>query len=273
MWDQGKVSCLMATYGRYTKVCEALTCFLKQTYDNRELIILNTHPDPLRSKHPKVQILNERRYRSLGQCRERLLDFASGEFCRTWDDDDLYLPWAIEEGVKQLAERPEVAAWKPARSWFMTPATIELAGNAMEASITCRTKVARRWGYRHGQGDEHAQLLHGISAAGGLAQTETKHWASYVYRWGFGLHHASGSLGSGKSLEARIGDWKTANQDSGIDEGGVLKEVCIDKYWQRISHYLYAFPDYDAWCYTIGIPFVSSSDPPEEGARPWEVRA
>ena len=38
------VSCLMATHGRHSRVCESLSCFLSQTYENRELVILNEHP-------------------------------------------------------------------------------------------------------------------------------------------------------------------------------------------------------------------------------------
>ena len=57
-------------------------------------IILNNHPEPLKCDLPQVQIYNEPGYETLGDCRNRLLELASGEFVRTWDDDDLYMPWS-----------------------------------------------------------------------------------------------------------------------------------------------------------------------------------
>src|SRR5687768_14508500 len=119
----------MATHGRYEKVCETLACFLDQDYPHRELVILNNHPVPLEYDHPLVRIYNEPKYPSLGHCRDRLLELARGEFVRTWDDDDLYLPWTLSQGVGHIPV--DAAAWKPARSWWVngdSPAA--LAGNA-----------------------------------------------------------------------------------------------------------------------------------------------
>lgn len=202
----------MATYGRYSRVCEALACFLAQSYPNRELIILNNHPEPLFCPYGRVTIYNEPKYPTLGHCRQRLLELARGELCRTWDDDDLYLPWAIMQGYSYLtAMHPEADAWKPKRSWFIDtrdPVKWKLVENAMEASITFRTEAVRKVGYRLSGGDEHVPLLEGLK----IASDEVGSFASYGYRWGWGEWHISGSLGS-DTIESRTRTWKEHNLD------------------------------------------------------------
>lgn len=214
----GKVSCLMATYGRYTNVCRALACFLSQDYDDAELVILNNHPATLSFDHPKVRIVNEPGHATLGHCRQRLLDFADGEFCRTWDDD-FYLPWAISQGVEGTARWYDraawhyPAAWKPSRSWATNGIdSIKLEHNAFEAAVTWRTAFVKKHGYRLGMGDEHRPLL---DAIGTVPQNDMGIWASYLYCWGLGDYHASGSLGNGQSVEQRTAAWMAHNNDTG----------------------------------------------------------
>lgn len=209
----------MATYGRYTRVCESLACFLLQDWSERHLWILNNHPVPLYFEHPLVTVLNEgERHQTLGHCRNRLLSFADGEFLRTHDDDDLWMPWAFSQGVERIGE---AHAWKPTRSWFYdgqgnTGTTRRgsgrLVANAMEASVTWRTSFVRGVGYRNGEGDEHLPLLDGLGPKG-LAQDEMGEWTGYCYRWGCGEWHASGSLGNGRSDDERAADWKRHNDD------------------------------------------------------------
>lgn len=233
--DKPLVSCLMATHGRYARVCEALACFLSQDYPNRELVILNNHPVPLEFAHPLVTILNEGGiHPTLGHCRNRLLAFASGEFVRTWDDDDLYLPYAISQGVERIGDAP---AWKPARSWFINGLHCYLMANAMEASIIWRNSWVRKIGYYNGEGDEH-RLLNGALGNAGPASEELGSWSSYAYRWGQGEWHCSGSLGDGRTDEERAADWQRHNHDvrPGVplvpDFGGV------HEWWRRMMRFV-----------------------------------
>lgn len=224
------ISCLMATHGRYSKVCETLTCFLQQTYPNRELVILNNHPVPLRFVHPLVRILNEPGHPSLGHCRTRLLTLAEGEFIRTWDDDDLYLPWTLMQCYENIGD---AAAWKPARSWFLNGNDLpRLCGNAMEASILFRTEAVRKHGYGAGCcGDEHLTLLHGVARHdGGIQQKEMGIWSSYGYRWGQGMHHASGAMHV--PADQRTAAWMRKNQDISHEP---LVPADMTRWWGKIS--------------------------------------
>lgn len=235
----GKVSCLMATHGRWSKVCEALACFLSQDYPFKELVILNNHPQPLRFDHPEVRILNEPRYPNLGACRNRLIDFVNGEFVRTWDDDDLYLPWAISQGVAHIGSAP---AFKPRRSWLWEgrEGGFRLCENVMEASWTVRADVVRKHRYQEGGGDEHNSLGRGIELEGGIRLRDFGPFSSYVYRWGHGMHHISGTLGRADGLEARTAEWVSANQDTG--NGRPLEPADLSAYWQRLSYFCESWP-------------------------------
>lgn len=232
---QMKVSCLTATYGRYRVLCEAVTCFIQQDYQDKELVILNNHPVPLVCDLPQVTVFNEPVYPSLGDCRNRLLELATGEFVRTWDDDDLYMPWSISQGVENIGKAP---AWKPKHSWGWQVAEdrIYLNGNKYEASWTTRTDVARRFGYiKLSGGNEHNSLENGLKELGGIVKGEVK--PSYCYRWGSGLVRISGSLNkndlSVETLRKRTERWKTHNDDTG--QGKPIEPVDLSHYWKRFE--------------------------------------
>ncbi|HUS88004.1 MAG TPA: glycosyltransferase [Desulfosporosinus sp.] len=234
------VSCLTATYGRYTVLTEAISCFLAQDYPNKELIILNNHPAKLICDLPEVIIYNEPGYPTLGDCRNRLLDLAEGEFVRTWDDDDLYLPWAISQGILMIPDN--APAWKPLRSWGwqVKEDRIYLGGNKYEASWTTRIEIAKKYGYiSNSGGNEHNKLEEGIRKEGGIPRMDVgASGASYVYRWGSGLCRISGSLDKTKNnIAERTERWKKQNDDHG--DGKPIKPVSLIKYWERIERARY----------------------------------
>jgi len=207
------VSCLTCTYGRYTWLKEAIQCFLLQDYDERELIILNNHPVAINLDLPRVRVINEPGHPTLGDCRNRLLQEAKGDFVRTWDDDDLYLPWAISQGVENMGS---YAAFKPRYSWFSRRNSVYTKNeNVYEASWTARTDAVRRYGYK-GQsgGDEHTPLSIGLEREGFLVKDVRP---SYVYRWDTPLWRISGSLGS-DTVENRTAIWMKQNDDHGSGE-------------------------------------------------------
>jgi len=109
----------MGTYGRHALACEALACFLRQTaMSNASLLIYNQHPVPLRFDHPKVRVINEALPSgSLRHIRKRMHDLAdpAADLIHWWDDDDLYLPWHLEDCLKHIGAN---VAWKPASCWM-----------------------------------------------------------------------------------------------------------------------------------------------------------
>jgi len=229
------VSCLTATYGRYKFLTEAVSCFLAQDYPEKELIILNNHPVPIVCEYSNVLVLNEPYYETLGDCRNRLIGAARGEFIRTWDDDDLYLPFAISQGVENIGDAP---AWKPLYGWGwnVEKDKMYLSGNKYEASWTVRRDVALKFQYLEcSGGNEHNSLERGLKSLGGIVKGDVE--PSYVYRLGSGLIRISGSLNkndlSRETTLARTDRWKRKNTDHG--NCAPIERVSLKHYWQRIE--------------------------------------
>lgn len=99
---QPLVSCLMVTRGRLFPGRFAVDCFLRQTYPNRELVIVCDGPGTEIEAHckglddPRIRVVYaEMPQASLGALRNLSLRAAQGEWVCQWDDDDLYHPERI----------------------------------------------------------------------------------------------------------------------------------------------------------------------------------
>ena len=104
------VSCLCLTYRRPQRdqylLEEAIESFLRQTYPNKELIVLNDCPGQVLSCDvPGVRIYNApNRCNSAGEKRNLAVALARGDLLVPWDDDDISLPWRLELSVARLGE-------------------------------------------------------------------------------------------------------------------------------------------------------------------------
>jgi len=98
------VSVCLITYDRPELLEEAIECFLKQTYQNKELIIVNDRPEQkLVFNHPRVKIHNlQERFTCCGDKRKFSASLAQGEYIQFWDDDDIHLPWHIDDCITRL---------------------------------------------------------------------------------------------------------------------------------------------------------------------------
>jgi glycosyltransferase involved in cell wall biosynthesis len=101
--DIPRVSCLMVTGDRKFLSRRAIQCFINQTYQNKELVIVDDGEEDytdLLSRIPK----DEYKYIKIKKCpntvlgslRNLTLDAASGDYLVQWDDDDWYHPDRIK---------------------------------------------------------------------------------------------------------------------------------------------------------------------------------
>ena len=103
--DKPWVTCFMMYYGRYDVAQEAVESFLAQTYPNKKLMIVNTHPDPVYFKEDlsdyniEVHTLPDM---ELGKKYEWAIKHIDTQWCIAWDSDDIYLPWHIENIVANI---------------------------------------------------------------------------------------------------------------------------------------------------------------------------
>ncbi|MCG8372073.1 MAG: glycosyltransferase family 2 protein [Balneolales bacterium] len=93
----------MVTANRRNLARRAVHCFLSQTYENKELVIIDDGEEdyaPILSEIPSHQInyikLEKEPDFVLGKLRNKSLDMASGDYLVQWDDDDWYSDDRIE---------------------------------------------------------------------------------------------------------------------------------------------------------------------------------
>lgn len=144
-----KVSCVMPTYRRFNCVERSIACFLSQeTLIDTELIICNTDIDyPLVldntfNEHDKARIKiynsnidlkTKEVYKNTGSIRRDGVSLSTGDYYITWDDDDIFLPWNIQQCYDGLI-RTGKRAWKPKKSimWWRDEPSLEF--NVLEAT-------------------------------------------------------------------------------------------------------------------------------------------
>lgn len=225
----------MGTYGRYSLACEALACFLQQTaLDEAVLIVYNQHPIPLSFDHPRVTVVNETPpHQGLRHIRKRMIDMVDPaiEFIHWWDDDDLYLPWHLEDCFENIGDAP---AWRSAASWMSERNTkFSKWGSRYEASWMLRADALRQAPMdTHPEYTDHP-FFKQMHEAGLVGVTDLGDLMSYIYRWDTGTQHMSGYGGklSEEQQAATIESWRTRSDDVRAD--GVMIAPDLWPRWQQ----------------------------------------
>lgn len=166
-----KVSCYLTTYRRFNCLERSIAMFLAQDYKGEtELIIYNTdvdypvsldetfnrYKDKIKIINNNIDFVTKKPYNNIGAIRRDAFSFTDGEYVICWDDDDIFLPWNIRQGINKLRGKCEFLAWKPKVSLFnLRNKGIEFAENIMEASFITYRKVIEEYGYRLETGSEH----------------------------------------------------------------------------------------------------------------------
>jgi glycosyltransferase involved in cell wall biosynthesis len=107
--DGARASCLMVTANRAGLARRAVDCFLRQTWGNRELVVVDDGErdyTPLFADIPADRLIYDRVTRTpgstLGRLRNRTLDLARGSIVAQWDDDDWYHPDRLARQIAVL---------------------------------------------------------------------------------------------------------------------------------------------------------------------------
>ncbi len=229
-----KIDCLMGTYGRHALASDSLACFLQQSVlSHATLLIYNQHPAPLTFDHPRVRVVNEAPPTgSLRFIRRRMLDLAesSADLIHFWDDDDLYLPWHLEDCLQHIGEN---LAWKPDSCWFCERNVVfSRQLNRFEGSWIFRADYVQGAPLdTHPTYTDHPIFLQ-TEEARLLATTELGAATSYIYRWANGGEHLSGFGGQFSEAVQRcnIEMWRRRSND--VRRDGLLRPADLTKRWQ-----------------------------------------
>lgn len=223
---------IMLTCGRTKCIGESIASFMQQTYQNKRLIIVDTHPQDMVFDRPlpdNIQIIKvpSGQFQSLSDKTRFALQQvpAEAELMAMWEDDDLWLPFHLEMLVKEYRVIKAMNPPAPIRighqkNWFIQggndniPVTIEV----MENVAWCRFlfEVNREfWDKAIGNPfDVKFMELNWHS----VWLRSPKFPPSYGYRWNSSSLHMSGLYGSMPHEQLfRVCEDKHSSQDvSGI---------------------------------------------------------
>lgn len=106
-----KIAAVCCTYQRPEQLGHLVQCFLQQDYppEKRELVILDDAGQYDNQQGDGWRLISvPHRYPTLGQKRNAAAALVSEDFeaLAVWDDDDLYLPWALRACVAALRLAP-----------------------------------------------------------------------------------------------------------------------------------------------------------------------
>jgi hypothetical protein len=244
-----KVSFVCTSYRRYFCVRRILSQFYAQSYPNKELIIFNTdkeNPYELAFQDPAVIIINNgidyltgNPYENRGQICRDAVTHATGDYFMLADDDDIYLPWHLEQAVDGI-EANGKDAWKPEMSFFATPERLELVMNTMEASVIVKMDRIREIGFRVDKtGFEGLSWYTKLRDEGNLDEHNKDYLPSYCFNWGdpseVAGHKQSGDIDNPDNFE----NHKKASGDVPTE---ALKPITLkelqdeyDKYYKYIN--------------------------------------
>lgn len=100
-----KITAICVTFNRPELLAQMIRCFELQTYENRELIILDDAGQYKNTEGDRWRLTSvDRRFPTLGAKRNAAMSLASPDTTAlaVWDDDDTYLPWALAASVAAL---------------------------------------------------------------------------------------------------------------------------------------------------------------------------
>jgi hypothetical protein len=118
------VSCILPTANRRHLLPRAIQCFLRQTYPNRELVVVDDGTDPVRDLIPcdsRVRYVRLEGPRTLGHKRNLACGFARGEVLAHWDDDDWSAGWRLAYQMEALSSNGWASLCGIARVLFYDP--------------------------------------------------------------------------------------------------------------------------------------------------------
>jgi hypothetical protein len=180
-----------------------------QTHQNKELIIFNTdtkYPYSLGFEDPSIHIINNeidyetnQLYTNRGQICRDAVTHANGDYFMLADDDDIYLPWHLQQAYDGIQENGK-DAWKPKQSFFAMPDRVELCMNTLEASVIIKMNRIREIGFRTDiTGYEGLSWYTKLRDEGNLDEYNPNFIPSYCFNWSdppeLAGHKQSGKIG------------------------------------------------------------------------------
>jgi glycosyltransferase involved in cell wall biosynthesis len=211
--DLKKVSCVMVTTGRQDLIKKSIACYARQTYKNKELVIVCQGTDEHNQLiegvinalgRDDIQFVPAPPDITLGHMRNISLELTRGDIVCQWDDDDLYHPNRILSQYKALTSSTEYVGsfYSGFLKFFNIPEARQmywvdwsreipdshkyLCGSAMfykEMFYEFRNMIYPEYGSQC-KTEEDLNVLEKLMLKGEIADVPDKHHYIYVYHGG-----------------------------------------------------------------------------------------
>lgn len=199
-----RVCAITATKGRDKCLERCVKMFLDQTYTNSVQLIYNNscNAQRLNTNLPEDRFIlinncfdlqTGEKYTSLGAIYRDILTYIPEDIDVVcfFDDDDLYLPNHIEEGVKGL-EKGGKAGYKPKNSYFKNGNIVSLMNNVFEPSIFLKKEALLRHGFHETTSDQHMKWVNGLLSEDQIYM-DVQGKPTFVYTWNNNVFKTSGN--------------------------------------------------------------------------------
>jgi len=227
--DKPWVTCVLLYYGRKVLAEEAIESFIYQTYPNKKLLIVNTHPDPVffDREYDNIEVVNvpDSMFDCLNCKYEYAFRLIKTQWFAPWEDDDIFMPWHLEQLMESIGvpeELPRKIGTGIYGKYFSIENVIKEKSGPMWSSCIFEA-------FHQGESTLHCpHIMDGCDS-----YIQSLKWkdiwlnkpVSYIYRWGTGDYHASGF---GANEFARTEDKKDRAKKSAIS----LKDP-MRPHWKR----------------------------------------
>lgn len=191
------ISCLCPTYKRPRCLANAIACFLNQDYpaDRRELIVFDDagQYEPMWSSRYRI-ISRKEKVETLPEKMDFLVGQSQGDIIAIWEDDDVYLPWHLQNIADTYAAGGEYMVYKDVYSNYQRPkdgsVIVEPAAGRFHASWAFTKELYRLvGGYPKTARLDFDQQMRERLKIGTVKEHEGR--IGFVYRWGNGVYHGS----------------------------------------------------------------------------------
>lgn len=170
---------LTATRDRHRQLERVVRFVMNQTYEGKiyhlifnnssEKLRLNIHlsPEKFILINSPVDTKTGKSYSTLGQIYNDAIRFVptDAEVINFMDDDDIYLPSHVEEGIKGYL-KGGLKAYKPKKSWFRYLKSLSLEENTLEPSIFVRFDHVLEHGFSDETTAQHHKWINPLIVEG-----------------------------------------------------------------------------------------------------------
>lgn len=190
-----KICAVTATKGRHTLLERSMSFFLNQSYKDSKQIIFNNSEVPIsldtKIEQGRIILVNQHLcdetklpYTNLGDIYTDALKYVpeDTDVVCFWDDDDIFMPRHIEEGIKGLIKGKKTA-YKPLKSYFKSGAVFSLMNNTLEPSIFVKLDHIKKYGFSKETTAQHLQWVNPLVQQNEIF-ADPEGIPTLVYNWG-----------------------------------------------------------------------------------------